>query len=282
MTTKTPTYEPRSVELAEAQLDEIISMVKSLSGIHLHDGKKELIKARLGKRLRSLNISSFDDYINFVRDDSSGGELTLMLDAISTNLTNFFRESDHFDFLTSHIFPKIAQSGSHRLRVWSAGCSTGEEPYSIAIMMEEHLPNIKSWDARILATDLSTKVLKIASKGEYLPKRLETMPPDWRKKYFDLDKSSDKEIYIAKKFLRKRVAFGHLNLMGKWPMKGPLDVIFCRNVMIYFDKATRAKLIRRYWDLLGHGGFLFIGHSESLTGIQHKFRYLQPTVYTKS
>lgn len=281
MATKTTTLVPIGVELAEAQLDKIISLVKSISGISLNDGKKELVKARLGKRLRSLKMKSFDEYINFVRDDSTG-ELTAMLDAISTNLTNFFRESDHFDFLASNIFPKIIKKGVRQIRVWSSGCSTGEEPYSIGITMAENIPDFKSWDSRILATDLSTKVLKTASKGSYPAKRLADMPSQWRRDYFTLDKSSGQEIYTAKESIRKRITFGHLNLMESWPMKGPFDVIFCRNVMIYFDKPTRAKLIERYWNLLASGGILFIGHSESLTGIQHKFRYVQPTVYIKS
>lgn len=281
MATTTPAFTTVGVELAEAQLDKIISLVKSMSGINLNDGKKELVKARLGKRLRSLKMNSFDDYIDFVRDGSSG-ELTAMLDAISTNLTNFFRESDHFDFLASNIFPKIIKNGSRRLRVWSAGCSTGEEPYSIAITMAENIPDFQNWDTRILATDLSTKVLETASKGSYPAKRLANMSPQWRKDYFALDKSSGQEIYTAVGLIRKRITFGHLNLMKKWPMKGPFDVIFCRNVMIYFDKPTRAKLVERYWDLLAPSGVLFIGHSESLTGIQHKFRYIQPTVYAKN
>ena len=281
MATKTSAFTPIGVELAEAQLDKIISLVKSMSGINLNDGKKELVKARLGKRLRSLNMNSFDDYIDYVRDDSSG-ELTAMLDAISTNLTNFFRESDHFDFFAANVFPKIVKNGTRRMRVWSAGCSTGEEPYSIAITMAENITDFQNWDARILATDLSTKVLETASKGSYPAKRLADMPAQWRKNYFTVNKSSGQEIYTAKESIRKRITFGHLNLMKEWPMKGPFDVIFCRNVMIYFDKPTRAKLVERYWDLLGHGGILFIGHSESLTGIQHKFRYIQPTVYAKN
>ena len=280
MTTQTPLL-THSVELAEAQLDKIIALVKSMSGINLNDGKKELVKARLGKRLRHLKMNSFDDYIDYV-SNSSTGELTAMLDAISTNLTNFFRESDHFDFLASQVFPKIVKKGSKKIRIWSAGCSTGEEPYSIVITMAENLPNFQDWDARILSTDLSTKVLDTASKGSYQAKRLSTMPAQWRREYFTVDKSSGQEIYTAKPSIRKRITFGHLNLMGNWPMKGPFDAIFCRNVMIYFDKPTRARLIERYWDLLAPGGILFIGHSESLTGIQHKFKYVQPTVYIKN
>jgi chemotaxis protein methyltransferase CheR len=272
----------RNTDLTDKQLDTIISMVKSMAGINLHDGKKELIKARLGKRLRSLNMNSFEEYLKLVKNDSASGELTAMLDAISTNLTNFFREADHFEILTDHVLPKIVKSGKQHLRIWSAGCSTGEEPYSIGITMMENLPEIQRWDTRILATDLSTKVLGIAAKGSYPEKRLQTMSPEWRKKYFTVEYINGQKIYTVKDSLRQYITFGHLNLMGTWPMKGPFDVIFCRNVMIYFDKPTRTKLIERYWNLLGHGGFLFIGHSESLTGISHKFKYLQPTVYTKN
>jgi len=276
------TTEISTVELAEAQLDKISRMVKSMSGINLHDGKKELVKARLGKRLRKLGMRSFDHYIDYVSGDSSGMELTAMLDAISTNLTSFFRESEHFDYIAEEVFPKLVASGQRRLRIWSAGCSTGEEPYSIAITAAEKIPDLDHWDARVLATDLSTNVLRQAMEARYPARKLDAMAPQLRHKHFVIEQSNKERFYRVADHIRRMVTFAHLNLMGTWPMRGPFDVIFCRNVMIYFDKPTRDKLVRRYWELLSPGGTLLIGHSESLTGIQHKFKYVRPTIYTKN
>ncbi len=270
-----------TVELAENQLEKISELVKSLSGINLHDGKKELIKARLGKRLRKLEMHSFDQYIDYLADDSSGTELTAMLDAISTNLTSFFREHDHFEYVAKEVLTKLVAAGQRRLKIWSAGCSTGEEPYSIAITACEKIPDLANWDARILATDLSTNVLRQAMEACYPAKRLESMLPQLRNKYFVPEQSGGERSYRVSDRIRRLVTFAHLNLMGNWPMRGPFNVIFCRNVMIYFDKPTRNKLVRRFFDLLAPGGTLLIGHSESLTGIQHKFKYVRPTIYTK-
>jgi chemotaxis protein methyltransferase CheR len=276
------TMEPlTTVEIADAQLERISALVKALSGIHLDSGKKDLVKARLNKRLRSLGMRSFDDYIEYVERDPDA-ESTAMLDAISTNLTSFFRESNHFDYLADCVLPGVVATGRRRLRIWSAGCSTGEEPYSIAITLLETLPDLAGWDARILATDLSTDVLKRARSAMYDQRRLDTMDPRLRKKYFLSENARRGGDFVVADSVRNLVTFAHLNLMGQWPMRGPFDVIFCRNVMIYFDKPTRATLVQRFWDLLGPGGTLLIGHSESLTGIEHRFRYVQPTIYSKT
>jgi len=271
-----------TIELAENQLERISELVKSLSGINLHDGKKELIKARLGKRLRKLDMYSFDQYIDYLADDSSGTELTAMLDAISTNLTSFFREHDHFEYVAKEVLTKLVAAGQRRLKIWSAGCSTGEEPYSIAITASEKIGDLANWDTRILATDLSTNVLHEAMEACYPAKRLESMLPQLRNKYFVPEQSGGERNYRVSDRIRRLVTFAHLNLMGNWPMRGPFNIIFCRNVMIYFDKPTREKLVRRFFDLLAAGGTLLIGHSESLTGIQHKFRYVRPTIYRKN
>jgi len=273
-----------SLELSEPQFNEISDLVKSLCGINLHDGKKELVKARLTKRLRKLNIRSFAEYMDLVRGDTSGAELTNMLDALSTNLTSFFRENEHFEYLANQILPTIvdrsAQTG-RRLRIWSAGCSSGEEPYSIAITANEKIPNVQSWDAKILATDISTRVLARAAKGVYDADRIKTVSPQARSRYFECIETRPERLYRVTDSLRTMVHFARLNLMDRWPMQGPFDVIFCRNVMIYFDKATQGKLINRFYDLLAPGGTLFIGHSESLAGVKHQFRYAQPTIYQR-
>ncbi len=274
----------QQARLTDGQFEAISTLVGKLCGINLHQGKKELVKARLTKRLRRLGLADFDDYIEYIRSDQSGDELISMLDALCTNLTHFFREEQHFQYLGGQVLPQLAAkaAGSARkLRIWSAGCSSGEEAYSIAITVAENLPNLLLWDVGILATDLSSSAMKIARKGIYDAKRLGTVHPEWWTKYFDILDSSPRRLYRVKNSLRSMMHFDRLNLMEPWPMRDPFDVIFCRNVMIYFDKQTQAKLIDRFWHLLSPGGTLFIGHSESLAGIQHRFRYVQPTVYER-
>jgi chemotaxis protein methyltransferase CheR len=270
-----------SISLTEAQFDQVSDLVRKLCGINLHVGKKELVKARLNKRLRKLGLRCFSQYIDYVRRDTTGVELTMMLDCISTNLTSFFREADHFEYLGGELLQKVIDRGQRRLRVWSAGCSSGEEPYSLAILLNEKIPDISRWDVRILATDLSTRVLDKALRGVYPADRLKTVPANVRGKYFVSEGRGGDKTFCANDRLRDLITFGRLNLMESWPMSGPFDVIFCRNVMIYFDKPTQSKLVNRYFDLLGPGGTLFIGHSESLTGVKHRFRYVRPTVYEK-
>ncbi len=268
-------------QLSDEQFARISRLVKDLAGINLHDGKKELVKARLNKRLRALGLACFDEYIDRVRDDASGAELTAMLDALSTNLTSFFREADHFRHLGGTVLPRLAERGQRRLRIWSAGCSSGEEPYSIAITVREVLGDLSGWDAAILATDLSTRVLANAREGVYDARRVAPVEPRQRQRYFSLAASRPEKRYRVAPTLRRLVHFVRLNLMDAWPMRGPFDVIFCRNVMIYFEKPTQADIVTRFARLLSPGGALFIGHSESLTGIRHNFRYVRPTVYEK-
>lgn len=272
------------MELTDAQFGKISDLVRNMCGINLHDGKKELVKARLNKRLRKLGISSFDQYLEYISRDGDNGELTAMLDALSTNLTSFFREVEHFEYFSQKALAKVKQAAGNsggRLRIWSAGCSSGEEPYSIAISVCDAIPNLTRWDARILATDISTRVLDHARGGSYDAEKVKTVPQQARTKYFQRIGVGRGRPYRVSEQLRKLVHFSRVNLMDPWPMQGPFDVIFCRNVMIYFDKPTQGGLVNRFWDLLGPGGTLFIGHSESLTGIKHRFKYVQPTVYEK-
>ncbi len=272
-----------AIELTDAQFHKIAALVKANCGINLHDGKKELVKGRLTKRLRKLGFHTFSQYLDHLRRDESGSELTAMLDAISTNLTSFFRESDHFEHLAENVMPRIiaAAGRAGRLRIWSAGCSSGEEPYSIAITVNEGIPDPRAWDAKILATDISTRMLARAKRGIYTADRIETVSPQLRTRYFQCVETQPERLYRVGDALRTMVHYARLNLMDAWPMNGPFDVIFCRNVMIYFDKGAQGKLINRFHDLLAPGGTLFIGHSESLAGVKHEFRYVQPTVYQK-
>ena len=179
------------------------------------------------------------------------------------------------------IVPRVVAGKSRRLHVWSAGCSSGEEPYSIAIHLREAIPDLQAWDVKVLATDLSTAVLARAREGIYDKQRLQDVPGMLRSKHFTCIEARPERRYQVKESLRKLVHFARLNLMDPWPMRGPFEVIFCRNVMIYFDKPTQGQLVERFSELLAPGGTLFIGHSESLTGVRHQLRYVEPTVYEK-
>jgi chemotaxis protein methyltransferase CheR len=275
------TMQVKSFPLTNEQFGVIRELVHRVSGISLSDGKKDLVRSRLNKRLRTLDLDSYDDYIEMVRRDGSGQELTNLLDAISTNVTEFFREAAHFEFLRKLVQEKAA-AGQRRLRIWSAGCSSGQEPYTIAITLLEALDGLRGWDAKVLATDISTNVLDKAQQGIYDAASLGKMDRTLRTRYFGRAPGSGDDTVQVKPEVRRLIRFGRLNLMGDWPMKGPFDAIFCRNVMIYFEKPTQMKLVSRYWDLLAPSGVLFIGHSENLRGFEHKFDPVQPTVYRKA
>ncbi len=271
-------------ELTDTQFDKVRHLVKGLCGINLHAGKKQLVKARLNKRLRDLSMGSFDDYLERVHGDTTGTELTIMLDSLCTNLTRFFREPNHFQHLARSLTDRCKTGQAKeagRVRIWSAGCSSGEEAYSIAITAAEALGSLEGWDVRILATDLSTRALASARQGIYTQRQIANVAPHLRGRYFDLIQTRPTKTYKIKDSLRKMVHFHRLNLMDTWPMRGPFDTIFCRNVMIYFDKPTQSELIQRFDSLLPPGAALLIGHSESLAGIRHKFKYVEPTIYQK-
>ena len=174
-----------SLDLTDRQFDEISNIVHEMCGINLHDGKKELVKARLTKRLRAINLRSFKEYMEYVRGDATGAELTAMLDALSTNLTSFFREVSHFDHLADGVVPQLVAGRARRVRIWSAGCSSGEEPYTIAMTLSESIPDLSLWDAKILATDLSTAMLAKAQEGVYPAEKVESVPAKFRAKYFE-------------------------------------------------------------------------------------------------
>jgi chemotaxis protein methyltransferase CheR len=275
----------QEVVLGEREFRRISDLVYEHCGINLHDGKKELVRARLAKRLREGKFRTFSDYIRHVLNDPTGREFSILVDSLSTNLTKFFREEQHFEFLRTEFLPRVmavkASQRRLRLRGWSAGCSSGEEPYSVAITLLEATQGKGRWDTRLLATDVSTRILEKARSGVYDKVRIEPIPLPLRTKYLIRRGERDSSTYEVKDSLRDVVLFRYLNLMQDWPIKGPLDFIFCRNVMIYFDKPTQGRLVNRFYDLLDSGGVLFTGHSESLTGIEHRFKYVQPTIYMK-
>jgi len=273
------------VKLEDKDFRRISDMIYRHCGINLHSGKKELVRARLAKRLRLLSIKTFPEYIDHALNDSSGTEFTALVDSLSTNLTSFFRENQHFEYLRNSFLPRVtaekAKTSDRLIRGWSAGCSSGEEPYSIAITLLESIKLNRNISAKILATDISTQILARAKAGVYDLQRVAPVPRDLKNRYLVCEKINKTKVFKAGKSLKDIIYFAHLNLMDEWPIKVPLDFIFCRNVMIYFDKPTQERLVNRFWHILNPGGLLFTGHSESLTGINHKFRYVQPTIYIK-
>ncbi len=274
----------QSPEFTEADFIKFSRLVYDQSGISLSESKKELVKARLGKRIRKGKFQSFGAYYNHVINDQSGEEMILLLDSISTNFTHFFRENHHFEYLKNQLVPQIKDRtgrAQKKIRIWSAGCSSGEEPYSIAITLLESLGPGHDWDLKILATDISTKVLTNAQSGIYLKEKIEALPTSLTKKYFLRGENQWQNYVKVKSPLKSVVQFQRLNLMDSFSFNDPFDCIFCRNVMIYFDKKTRENLVNRLYDHLEKEGVLFIGHSESLTGIEHPFIYVKPAIYKK-
>ena len=245
-----------------------------------------MLRARLGKRLRGSRFNSYRAYYDFVRNDASGAELCTLLDAISTNTTHLFRERQHFEFLAQTLRGQLEDRrwrvANRTLRIWSAGCSTGDEPYSIA-MTVDHALDRSGLDWKILATDISTRVLERAGAGLYEPHRLGTVPPDLRLRYFVAAEQGDGAFIQVGAALRRRITFARFNLMHeRFPFRHGFHYIFCRNVMIYFDRPTQQQLVARFAAHLRPGGYLLIGHSESLNAIQHPLEYVQPTIYRKT
>jgi len=267
-----------SLKLNSRQFERISKMVYQVSGIDLHQGKEELVKARLLKRLRALQLPNFDCYLKYIERDPKGTEIQEMVDVLTTNKTHFFREMEHLNFLKDRIMPELKKD---RIRIWSAGCSSGEEPYSIAMVLKEIFPDIGNRDIKILATDISDRMLERARYGTYDEELVRSLPPQYRSGFFVNSEKNMPRKYTIAPAVKSLVYFAKLNLMEQWPMSGSFNVIFCRNVMIYFDKPTQERLVKRFWEVLAEGGYLLVGHSESLTFLSHKYRYIQPAVYKK-
>jgi chemotaxis protein methyltransferase CheR len=272
--------------LSEYDFRRVSDVIYQHCGIKLHDGKKSLVRARLAKKLRESRFSTFKEYIDYVLSREGQKEFYSFVDSLSTNLTFFFREKSHFEYLEQYFLPSCVsfkgKNINRNLRFWSAGCSTGEEAYSLAIALDDYFRDKSGWNIKILASDVSTRVLEVAKLGTYDKERVKAVAPERRHRYLIPSEIEGRKVYQIHPSLRKMIAFRYLNLMESWPFKGLFDCIFCRNVMIYFDKATQEKLIGRFWEHLNKGGLLCIGHSESLTGINHKFGYIRPATYVKS
>lgn len=259
----------------------IIALIYDRCRIKLQDGKEQLIKARLGKRMRAQGHATIADYCDFLRTEADEDEFTLLVDALTTNFTNFLREEDHFHIMVQQGLPAVLGKGQRRFDVWSAASSSGEEPYSIAMYLAEHFPVAKHWDWRITASDISTKVLAAAQKAVYAEDRVNQIPAEWLRKYFQKGVGDWEGHYRVKPELTSRVEFRQINLTEEYGHSQTFDLIFCRNVMIYFDRPTQEQLVNRMCRYLVPNGYLLIGHSESLTGLNVPLRCIRPSVYQR-
>jgi chemotaxis protein methyltransferase CheR len=273
----------REFAFNDADFNALRVLVKEHTGIALGEQKRELVYGRLSRRLRALDIDSFQQYCAIL-SDPQGKEIGEFCNAITTNLTSFFRESHHFDYVREALLePRLADArASRRLRIWCAGCSSGEEPYSLAMTIRETLANTGMWDIRILATDLDSEVLAKGQAGVYAADRIKDLSPGRRSRFFREIQQNGTTAYTAAPELRDLITFRQLNLMTPFPMKGPFDAIFCRNVIIYFDKDTQRDLFARMARLQETGAVLFLGHSESLFKVSSEYSLIGKTIYRRA
>jgi len=273
----------REFAFGNEDFEALRTLVKQLTGINLSDQKRELVYGRLARRLRALQLRSFAEYREVLANDG-GKEIVEFCNAITTNLTAFFREPHHFEYLREHVLKPLAAdpTASRKLRIWSAGCSTGEEPYSIAITILETLQDLRSWDIRILATDLDSDVLQRGQRGTYAAERVRGLSPERISRFFSQREERKELHYQVNPEVAALIAFKQLNLMHPLPMKGPLPVIFCRNVIIYFDKDTQRHLFSRIAHLQRPGDLLFLGHSESLFKVSEDYGLIGRTIHRRT
>ncbi len=273
----------REFQFTNAHFSCLRDLMLEHIGISMSDTKRALVYGRLVRRLRRLGLDSFDQYCELLQGDGSG-ELEEFTNAITTNLTAFFREPHHFDYLAATLLPKLMQEKAayKRLRIWSAGCSTGEEPYSIAMALAETIPRLDLWDVLILATDIDSNVLANGESGIYAEDRIEGLSAKRKRRWFRKGRASNAGKVRVVPELHRLIRFQKLNLVDIWPMRGPFDFIFCRNVVIYFDKATQKMLFDRFARLLEPGSPLFIGHSESLFKVSDCFQLIGKSTYSKA
>jgi chemotaxis protein methyltransferase CheR len=274
---------PLGPTLGDAEFEFIRHVIAENAGIVLGPNKRHLVQGRLAKRLRELNLASYEAYCEHVRD-SGPEELVGLINALTTNVTAFFRENHHFEALASYMLPEAMQRNqqSRRLRIWSAGCSSGEEPYCLAMVASEAVPQNLRWDMKILATDIDSEMVATAQRGIYPMDRLSAVAQERLQRNFRRGTGDNAGVARVNPELAKLISFRPLNLLHPWPMRGPFDIIFCRNVMIYFDQPTREKLVARFSDLLADDGYLCLGHSESIHAGSSPFRLVGKTIYRKS
>ncbi len=269
-----------SVGISEDEFNRIRSLVKKTTGISLGEHKRDLVVSRLASRLRAFNLSTFSQYLEFLENAENDEELVNMINRITTNKTDFFRENHHFEFLKNQVLPEIVEGGrSNKIRCWSAGCSSGQEPYSLAITLAEFFNGQPGWDCKILATDLDTNILRQARAGLYKYEQIKLIPQPLITRYFDKRGQDD---YQVKNSLKSMIIFRKFNFMNpSYNIKVPLDFIFCRNVMIYFDANDKLDMVTKFAGTLKSRGYLFVGHSESLMMAKDTFANVGPTIYRK-
>jgi len=273
----------REFDFSDANFERIRQFVSENTGIVLTEKKKDMVYGRLSKRVRKGGFGSFDAFCDAL-EAGDETEQDFMINAITTNLTAFFRENHHFEYLADTLIPELVEQKGHnkRLRIWSAGCSTGEEPYSIAMTLKESLPDFDEWDVKILATDLDANVVAQGQSGIYRADRITGIPDDRIKRWFRRGRGEQSDMVKVSSELQQMISFKRLNLLNEWPMNGPFDLMFCRNVVIYFDKETQRGLFERYADILVPHAHIFIGHSETLYKVSTRFDSLGKTIYQKN
>ncbi|MBN66245.1 MAG: chemotaxis protein CheR [Rickettsiales bacterium] len=262
----------------------LAQLVKEQTGIVLAEHKRDMVYSRLVRRLRALGLPDFNTYCALLQSENSQEEMGNLVNAITTNLTSFFREAHHFEHLANQSLPEsfATNAATKRLRIWSAGCSSGAEPYSLAMVLAESMKQKQGWDSKILATDIDTSMLQRGREGIYRMQDWEAIPKDLRSKYAKKIQQNGQEVAQMSPQIARYISFKPLNLLQpQWPMKGPFDIIFCRNVVIYFDKPTQSVLFDRYAKLLRPRGWLYVGHSENLFKVTDKFELIGKTIYRK-
>lgn len=269
------------IKITQEEFTQLSQYIKQHYGINLKNEKQTLVTGRLQNVLQKHGFQNFSEYFKYVLSDKTGTAVTTLINKITTNHTFFMRESDHFDYFKDTVLPYLTKTVKDKdLRIWSAGCSSGEEPYTLAMLMDEYFGKEKIWwDTKVLATDISNRVLEEALNGSYHNEDLENLPPNWKLNYFK--KQNNESTMIIDK-IRNEIIFRKFNLMEDvFPFRRKFHVIFCRNVMIYFDTETKKTLLNKFYDALEYGGYLFIGHSESIGRDDRRFNYIKPAVYRK-
>lgn len=272
----------RDFDFTDEDFERLCALSAQHAGIALSSSKRHMVYSRLVRRLRALRLPGFQQYCELLQDGDQG-EVVQFVNAITTNLTSFFREPHHFEHLGSELLPYLLErrAKQRRLRIWSAGCSTGEEPYSIAMTVAECVPQRRDWDIRILATDLDTEVLAKAEAGIYERSRVASLDAKRLKRWFLKGKGKAENLVRVRSELRDLISFRQLNLNRPWPLRGPFDAVFCRNVVIYFDKPTQRILFDRFADITAADGYLYIGHSETLYRVCERYAPLGKTIYRR-
>ncbi len=268
------------IHISQSEFQALFTFVKKNYGVNL-EKKQTLIEGRMTNYLRDKGIESFQQYLDILFKDSSGQEATNLINRLTTNYSYFMREPEHYEFLKKVVLPQLVQTHSrdHDLRIWSAGCSAGQEAYTTAMVIDEFFGMQKAqWDATFLATDISKNVLDKATQGIYEGENLKDIPPAWKNKYFV---KTGPDLYQVNERIRSQVVFRTLNLMEPFSFRKPMDLIFCRNVMIYFDADTKRRLVDKFYDSMAEGGYFLIGHSETIDRSVSRFRYLKPAIYQR-